>query len=131
MSDEPKKSMDDVILADGRYPLEAFRFLHEGLEQAVEKVHGGTSGSQGQHHVTGRQMCEALRDLAAQRWGMLAPLVLGRWNIKSTLDFGRMVYLLIEHQFMKKTAEDSLEDFSDVFNLPHAFRDVDTFKLKS
>ncbi|MCE5328663.1 MAG: hypothetical protein LLG01_19870 [Planctomycetaceae bacterium] len=130
MSDEPKISMDDVILADGRYPLEAFRFLHEGLEQAVEKVHGDKPGPQGRH-VTGRQMCEALRDLAAQRWGMLAPLVLGRWNIKSTLDFGRMVYLLIDHQFMKKTAEDSLEDFSDVFNLPQAFRDVDAFRLKS
>jgi uncharacterized repeat protein (TIGR04138 family) len=41
-----------------------------------------------------------------------------------------MVYLLVEHNFMRKTAEDSLEDFRDVFDFEEAFGDSGQFELK-
>ncbi len=41
-----------------------------------------------------------------------------------------MVYLLIDHDFMKKTDEDSLEDFRDVFDFDKAFRSKGEFELK-
>jgi len=113
--------MQDVIKADGRYPLEAFGFLHNGLERAVRDAHGEELPEPGNRHVTGRQMCMGLRDLAIDRWGMLAPTVLARWNIHSTFDFGQMVYLLIEHDFMFRTDEDSIEDFRDVYEFQDAF----------
>ena len=52
---------------------------------------------------------------------MLAGAVLRKWNVRSTLDFGNMVYLLVENGLMHKTAEDSLEDFRDVFDFDEAF----------
>ncbi len=126
---KPEKSMDEVIRADGRYPPEAYSFLHEGLSKAVREAYVDDASKPGRHHVTGQQMCEAIRDLAAQRWGMLAPTVLAGWNIHATVDFGHMVYLLIERGFMHKTEEDSVDDFADVFDLSEAFNDVDEFEL--
>lgn len=124
--------MEDVIRSDGRYPPEAYGFLHEGLGKAVKSVHGEvTAGEVGQqHHVTGSQLCNALRDLAIERWGMLAPVVLGKWNIHATIDFGNMVYLLIRANFMRKTETDSIEDFRNVYDFSAAFDARDNFELK-
>ena len=130
MENEPTISMEEVIRRDGRYPVEAFAFLHEGLNKAVRDVFGEQPAPEGQRHVSGRQLCEALRDLAVERWGMLARTVLTRWNIHWTIDFGNMVYLLIEHSYMRKTDEDSLEDFRDVYDFDKAFREYNTFELK-
>lgn len=131
MPDEPQKSMEEVIAEDGRYPLEAYGFLHDGLRQAVQQVHGEEDAvAPGQRHVTGRQLCLALRDLALERWGMLARTVLERWNVHASIDFGNMVYLMIRNGFMRKTAEDSVEDFRDVFDFDEAFDAAYDFEVK-
>lgn len=135
MSDKPSKTMDEVIRDDGRYPPEAFEFLHEGLAGAVKVVHGASlpqtveEATQTQSHVTGRQLCFAMRDLAKERWGMLARSVLEQWNIRATIDFGNMVYLLIRYNYMRKTDEDSLEDFRAVYDFDDAFDGADHFEL--
>jgi len=106
---------------DGRYPLDAFGFLHGSLGRAVKQVYGEQAESEGPHHVSGSQLCAALRDEALQRWGLLAGRVLARWNIHSTLDFGNMVYLLVTNDLMQKTEQDSIEDFRDVYDFDEAF----------
>jgi uncharacterized repeat protein (TIGR04138 family) len=131
MPDDAENSMEEVIHKDGRYPLEAFAFLHEGLGSAVKAAYGAKpQPAAGPRHISGRQLCLALRDLAIQRWGLLARTVLDRWNIRSTIDFGNMVYLLVNNDFMKKTDEDSLEDFRDVFNFEQAFGQNCKFEMK-
>lgn len=129
MYDNPEQAIEDVIQRDGRYPREAFAFLTEGLNRAVKKVHGDAELPAGKRHVTGGQMCQALRELAVEYWGLLAPLVLERWNIRATIDFGNMVYLLIEHDLMAKTDEDSIEDFRDCFCFADGFELDDSFQL--
>jgi len=129
MPDKPAKSMDQVIREDGRYPPDAFGFLHEGLARAVSQVYGEQAVT-AQRHVSGAQLCHALRDLAIERWGMLARTVLAKWNIHATIDFGNMVYLLVESGLMRKTDEDSLEDFRDVFDFEKAFDVAEEFELK-
>lgn len=121
-----KKSIEEVVNEDGRYPVEAFGFLHEALGHAVKQVHGKEEGSAGvegsfSRHVTGEQLCWAVRDLAITRYGLLARNVLDRWNIRSTEDFGHMVYLLVDKGFMKKKASDSIEDFRKVYSFETAF----------
>ncbi len=130
MQNEPIESMEDVIIADGRYPPEAYAFLHEGLNRAVRKEYGRDIGHGHHQHVTGAQICYALRDLAIERWGMLAETVLSDWGINETIDFGNMVYLLIEHGFMKKTDQDDIEDFRDVYCFEEAFGAKNRFELK-
>lgn len=121
--------MEDIIRSDGRYPPEAFAFLHEGLSRAAKAAHGDQPGP-AQRHVTGQQLAIALKDLALEQYGHLAQAVLARWNIHATIDFGNMVYLLIEHDLMRKTEEDSLEDFRDVYDFGQAFAAHDEFELK-
>jgi len=130
MVNQPERSMEEVIRTDGRYPPEAFGFLHDGLAWAVRDTFGEDVPEAGQRHVTGSQLCLGMRDLAIDRWGRLARTVLERWNIRATVDFGKMVYLLIEHDFMKKTEEDSLDDFRDVYEFSEAFNVTSEFELK-
>ena len=122
---EDQTNIEQIILDDGRYCPEAFVFLHEGLEHAVKFIHGEDETSEDDadddldeldEHITGQELCYALCDLAKRRWGMLAKTVLKNWGITETIDFGNMVYLLIEHDLMSKTEADSIEDFVDVLD---------------
>jgi uncharacterized repeat protein (TIGR04138 family) len=127
--DSPEHTFEEVIRTDGRYPREAFAFMQDVLARAVKKVHGETELPPGKRHVTGRQLCLAMRELAVDNWGLLARLVLERWNIRATIDLGNMVYLLIENDLMAKTEEDSIEDFRDVYDFADAFELDENFHL--
>ena len=119
---EPKSQTLEKLADDaGLYPPPAFDFIEEGLRFTVHKVHGKTIDPNASRHVSGAQLCEGLRELALTRWGMLARTVLSRWNITSTLDFGRMVFALINAGQMQKTDEDTLEDFRNVYEFRKAF----------
>ena len=51
----------------------------------------------------------------------MAKVVLRRWNITSTMDFGRIVYAMIESGHLRRREQDSIEDFSNVFNFETDF----------
>ncbi|HRX84463.1 MAG TPA: hypothetical protein P5572_05525, partial [Phycisphaerae bacterium] len=72
-------------------------------------------------HVSGQDLCWGLRDYAQQRWGRLARSVLAAWGITETLDFGRIVFAMIDYDFMQKQPSDSLDDFGGVFDFAEAF----------
>lgn len=88
------------------------------LVAAVEAVGGPSKLNR---HITGRDLCWGLRNLALAQWGALAQLVLGSWGIYSTADFGRIVFGFIDFQLMQKQDHDRLEDFQDVFDFADAF----------
>jgi uncharacterized repeat protein (TIGR04138 family) len=118
----PEKTIDQIVSEVGIYPMEAYAFVREGLEHTVNKLHGSTAGKDpASLHVGGRELCEGLRELAITRWGMLSRTVLARWNICRTIDFGRIVFALVENGHLQATDEDSLEDFRDVFDFGRAF----------
>lgn len=120
---EPAKpqSMPKAARNDDRYPAEAFEFIHRGLGYTVQKIHGSVVDPRASRHVSGQQLCEGLREFALQQWGMMARTVLRRWGIVATLDFGRIVFAMIDAGEMQRTEQDSLEDFIDVFDFKQAF----------
>jgi len=117
-SNEPAKqaSVPKLALDLGPYPQEAFEFVQRGLSYTVKKVHEAQTDPEASRHVSGQQLCEGLRDFAFRQWGMLARVVLERWGICGTIDFGRIVFTLIEAGQMQKTQDDSLEDFRGVYD---------------
>jgi len=129
MSSEPGKSLLQMIREDGRYPADAFALVHEALAMAARREHGDAPPT-GPRHVTGRQLCLALRDLAAERWGPMARAVLEKWNVHRTVDIGQMVFLMVEKGFMTKTDEDTLADFNEVFDFTQAFAQAGRFEIK-
>lgn len=72
-------------------------------------------------HISGRQLCEAMKDLAIERWGLLAGTVLAHWGIHSTKDFGRIVFALVENQILSKQPQDSIDDFDRVYSFHEVF----------
>lgn len=105
---------------------EAFIFVQEGLQHTIAMVHGEGASNEGlfseeSRHVSGRQLCFGLRELAVHQFGGLARLVLRRWGIDSTEDFGRVVFALVEAGLLRKTDEDTLDDFRGVYDFSEAF----------
>ncbi len=128
MTEKPESKLTEVARKDGRYPLDAFVFLYDGLGRAVKQTHGDVAEGNVPQHVTIQQLCHALREEAIERWGLLARDVLARWNIRGTIDFGNMVYVLIENDLMKKSDADRLEDSRDVYDFDEAFGPRSVFK---
>ena len=124
-------TLQEVADAVGLYPVDAYAFVQQGLSRTVTSVHGPGEASLEKkpakprpkppvdddvsRHITGRDLCLGLRDEAWDRWGLLARTVLARWNITSTLDFGRIVFALIEHRWLQKTDDDTIDDFQGVY----------------
>ena len=84
MKSDSTEELLKAIREDGRYPPEAYEFLHLGLEYATNQVYGDKPGP-AKRHVTGQKLCEGLRELAVQRWGRLAKTVLNHWSIPDHL----------------------------------------------
>ncbi len=118
--DTPNRSIEEVILEDGRYPLEAVQFVRAGLNYTVQQVYK-KQGQSERRHISGEQLCMGLRDLARQKWGMLAGSVLGQWNIHGTKDFGEIVFLLVETGWMQKQPSDCREDFDGIYDFDDEF----------
>jgi len=104
----------------GSYAPEAFYFVQQGLATISEKIHRNADGST-PRHVSGQQLAQGLRDVAIAQWGLMARTVLERWGVYSTLDFGRIVYAMIDAGMLSKTADDSLEDFRKVYDFRTEF----------
>jgi uncharacterized repeat protein (TIGR04138 family) len=117
----------------GPYPPEAYLFVREGLAHTVELIHGEHAGAEGEatqptqaQHVNGQQLCMGLRDFAIRRYGQLARTVLGRWGIRRTDDFGKIVFAMIDLGLMRKSDEDSLDDFREVYDFDEAFNPAES-----
>ena len=112
-----KKTLEKIAREDGRFSLRAVRFVYEGLGYTAKKILVEPA------HVTGQVLCEGLRKLAVEKWGRLAALVLNSWNIKTTHDFGEIVYLMIKNKWMSAQPTDSIDDFNDVYDFKTVFKD--------
>jgi len=71
-------------------------------------------------HISGQELCVALKHLAADEYGLMAKLVLAGWGIRATSDFGEIVYNLIRIGEMSKSNGDRREDFDDVYDFDQA-----------
>jgi uncharacterized repeat protein (TIGR04138 family) len=142
LSNSPLQAMRKLLKEDARFKYEAYQFIREALQFAHEHLPELTEVSSAKSHakerpkhITGQQLCEACRRYAIDQYGLLARLVLSTWGIRSTSDFGELVYNLIRIEQMRKSELDQREDFNDVyafegafepdFSLPRTIEDVD------
>lgn len=86
--------------------------------EAIEFLQGKLDA---RRHVTGAELSWACRDLAIERFGLLASTVLGCWRVRSTADLGRIVYALIATGLLSSQPGDREEDFMDVYDFAAAF----------
>ena len=72
-------------------------------------------------HISGTELAEGCRDLALQRWGLMARTVLEYWGITTTRDLGEIVFALVELGVLVKQDDDHIESFEDVFDFEEVF----------
>ncbi len=126
----------NLLKEDRRYPLEAYVFVFEALSFAQNELGMGSESvsdpvsappeeedTRPQRHVTGQELCQAIRQFALEQYGYMAKLVLGNWGLHSTSDFGEIVFNMIRIGRMRKTPQDRREDFDDVYDFDCAFRE--------
>jgi uncharacterized repeat protein (TIGR04138 family) len=114
----------ELLQQDQRFHLEAYYFVREALAYAQEILKMPAQGSEGEQHITGQQLCEAIRQYALEQYGFMAKTVLNSWGVHSTSDFGEIVYNLIRIKHMKRSKSDRREDFDDCYDFANAFEPV-------
>lgn len=133
MSDSTEQLIE-LIKQDKRYHKEAYEFVWRALEFAQLKYCADESEYEGEEaesmgpHVTGQQLCEAIRLYALDQFGLTAKSVLDHWGIHSTGDFGEIVYNMIRVGKMGKSDSDRREDFEDVYDFEEGL--TRGFKIK-
>jgi uncharacterized repeat protein (TIGR04138 family) len=130
---DPAHAIRELLAADKRYKFAAYSFVFEALSYAHTVLGMGAEtpsvkmGSEAdeeedepQRHLTGQQLCEAIRLYALDQYGYMAKCVLNSWGIQTTGDFGEIVFNLIRIGHMRKTESDRREDFDDVYDFESA-----------
>jgi uncharacterized repeat protein (TIGR04138 family) len=123
-----------LVRDDPRYKTEAYYFVFEALGYA-QRVLGMGAGKRGpgrpreeaERHLSGQQLCEAIRLYALEQYGYMAKCVLNSWGVQNTGDFGEIVFNLIRVEQMRKTPHDKREDFDDNFDFDEAF--VESYRI--
>lgn len=110
----------EIWKRDRRYALEAYQFLFDALDQAV-RLTGREQEDGAGRHVTGQELLEGMRVHASNLFGPLAAAVWRAWGVNETLDWGRIVFRLVDAKLLNRQDEDTIDDFRDGFDLDEAF----------
>lgn len=103
-----------LIELDGRYTERAYAFVLTALEEVVRRLPE-------RRHVSGEELAEGCRELAIRLYGPMARTVLEHWNVRTTRDFGEIVFNLLEVGVLSKDEDDSPDDFDDLFDFREVF----------
>src|SRR5687767_13562892 len=115
MPNSLERRLKTVVERDGRYACHAYRFVYESLDYTLKKI-----GCK--RHVSGRELLFGIRDLAIEQFGGLARMVFDRWGIKSTSDWGQIVWNLSEAGLMSRSDTDTLADVEAGYDFGRACR---------
>lgn len=74
-----------------------------------------------EHHLTGQELCESIREYAICQFGYMARIVLKNWGVESTSGFGDLVYNMIDIGLMKKSPRDRRGHFDGVYDFEDVF----------
>lgn len=119
----PHEIVQQLLSNDPRYKIEAYEFIRDALAFAQEDLQmGGGDDPEGESHITGQQLCDAIRLYGLEQYGYMAKVVLNSWGLFTTGDFGNVVFNLIEVGMMKKSDSDRLEDFQDYYDFNEVFQ---------
>ena len=75
-----------------------------------------------EQHVTGQELLAGIRELALESFGPMTVTVFEEWGVHSGVDFGEMVFIMVENRLLKNTEKDSRADFEHGYDFHEAFR---------
>ena len=106
--------LEPILMRDSRYTAAAYFFVRDALDHTVRRL-------ETPRHVDGRELLDGIRDYAIGEYGPVTKRVLSEWGINECIDFGHIVFNLVNEGLLGKTDEDSLDDFSNGYDFTEAF----------
>ena len=106
--------LDDILDREPRYKREAYVFILEALEYTVTKI-------KERRHISADELLDGIRRYAQEKFGPMTRTVIDHWGIRSTRDFGTLVFHLLDKNVLAKSDTDSIDDFDNVFDIDSAF----------
>jgi uncharacterized repeat protein (TIGR04138 family) len=111
--------VEQICEKDQRYSSDAYHFVQEGLNHTLKSLKRGSQ--QAHRHVSGQELLHGLREFALKEYGPMSKAVLNEWGVKTTDDFGQVVFNLVNSGVLGKNETDSPNDFKNVFTFDDAF----------
>lgn len=106
--------MDRIRVRESRFDEKAFLFVLAGIEFCQQRLTE-------RRHLSGRELALGCRDLALERYGVLARSVLEHWGLTSSASIGEVVFALVDVGLLSAQPTDSAADFLEVFDFHEAF----------
>jgi uncharacterized repeat protein (TIGR04138 family) len=106
--------MDRIRRREPRFDERAYLFVLGALEYYQQRLTE-------RRHINGRELALACRDLALERFGVMAGMVLEHWGIRSSGDIGDIVFVLVDLELLMSQDTDSRDEFVGVFDFDSAF----------
>jgi uncharacterized repeat protein (TIGR04138 family) len=106
--------MDRIRVRESRFDEKAFLFVLAAIEFCQQRLTE-------RRHLSGRELALGCRDLALERYGVLARSVLEHWGLTSSASIGEVVFALVDVGLLSAQPTDSAADFLDVFDFHEAF----------
>ena len=110
----PEDLLDPILKRDPRYTAEAYHFVRDALHHTVQQL-------EKPRHLSGQELLGGIREYALSEFGPLTKRVLFEWGITECIDFGHIVFNLVDEGMLGKTDEDNLDDFSGGYDFAEAF----------
>ena len=114
MNDEFYNIVLNICDRDRRYHPEAYTFVMEALSYSQKKFNKPK-------HVSGIQLLQGIKALLLKNFGPMTLTVLGYWGIKTTDDFGNIVFNLVQYKILSKDTEDHYESFKNAYDFEEVF----------
>src|SRR5215213_2031860 len=106
--------MDRIRLREPRFDERAYLFVLAALEFCQQRLTE-------RRHISGRELALGCRDLALDRFGVMSRVVLEHGGVRSTSDFGDVVFTLVELGLLMSQTSDTRDEFVDVYDFDRAF----------
>ena len=120
MESKSLQEIENLAERDGRYKSDAYFFVYDALEYTVQKL-GKDALAREKQHISGRDLLFGISEYSADLFGPLTCSVFAHWGIEQTRDFGEIVFNLVGAKLLRKTDEDRIEDFIDVYDFAEEF----------
>ena len=109
------EQLERITTVDERYRPDAYAFVMEALSFTQKRFNR-------ELHVTGEELLAGIKEFAVRKFGPFATMIFERWGVRSTEDFGYIVFNLVEHGLLSKQDEDSFDSFRNGYDLQETFR---------
>ena len=115
-----EEALAKIRAKDPRYHRDAYLFVREALDHTQKTIGKDPRGRI--RHVTGQELLAGIREFALQQFGPMTKAVLEEWGIRCSLDFGEIVFNMVEVGWLAKTDKDSRADFENGYDFDEVFR---------